>query len=329
MPIPKNFITIVMSLLSVVSCGDVERDNPFDAKSDHYYGQCSLRGKVVSYYAPHTPVTNARVELKPAGRMTYTDEQGVFAIKNIFPDTYTVIVSKSGYKTDSTTVPMLAGEEKIIEDFKLDALPVFSSIKVSSTHINSWTPPEDYYKVNFEAQVRDPDSFADIDSVQVWISALDLTKTLMYNFQTDAFTAMLSEQEIPGGKLEKLIGHSLVFVACDKAGGISVSTPTQLARVIYQTPKLKAPSGWAVLYIPKPEFIWEPFKAPYSYTYALEVYRYDAATPTWSRAGISPADTLAIPEAPLPVGEYSCMLWVVDEFGNASRARPSKFFIIL
>jgi len=82
------------------------------------------------------PISGAMITTNPVTSSKTTDSEGNFLIEGIEPGTYTIQASKDGYKTNSTTVSVVAGEESSAD---IQLAPLEPELAVSATSLNFGT----------------------------------------------------------------------------------------------------------------------------------------------------------------------------------------------
>ena len=314
-------------MLAILRCfSDAERDNPLDAKSPSYQAIGNIRGTVTRFYSPFEPIAGAQVNLRSADWTTITGEKGDFLFQAAPIGKCTLHARQTGYAPDSTTVEVQVGQ--LAEaSLRLDALPVFQSASVISSHISRWWPTDDLYFAEFKAKANDPDEPQTVIFVDVMVPDLGVVDSLIFNTAQMQFEGNLNQTVLPDGNLQSLLGREIIFQARDRRLMQNTSGPIYLARIINETPVADTPQGLQT-FIPPDTLQWQPMFLTFDFTYTVEVVRFDAglSTAVWSRENIPATETMILTEQ-LATGTYFWTVSVVDEFGNRSRSREASFLV--
>ncbi len=323
----RIWLVALWMMLGLLRCfSDAERDNPLDAKSPSYQAIGHIRGTVTRFYSPFEPIVGAQVNLRAAEWTTITGEEGNFTFQAAPIGKCMLRASRSGYAPDSTTVEVQVGQ--VAEaTLRLDALPVFQSVSVVSSHISRWWPTDDLYFAELKAKAHDPDEPQTVIFVDVMVPDLGIVDSLIFDTADMQFEGVLNQDDFPNGNLQSLLGREIVFQARDRRLMQNSSGPIYLARIINETPVADTPQGLQT-FVPPDTLQWQPMFLPFDFTYTVEVMRFDAglSTAVWSRENISATDTIAV-TGELPTGTYFWTVSVVDEFGNRSRSREASFLV--
>jgi len=323
----RMWIVLPWMMLGLLRCfSDAERDNPLDTKSPSYRAIGNIRGTVTRFYSPFEPISGAQVSLQSPQWATITGTEGDFLFQAAPIGMWLLRANKAGYAADSVNIEVQVGQvaEAIL---RLDALPVFQSASVISSHISRWWPTDDLYFAEFKAKAYDPDEPQTVIFVDVMIPDLGVVDSLIFNTANMQFEGNLNQTVLPDGNLQSLLGREIIFQARDRRLMRNTSAPIYLARIINETPVADTPQGLQT-FIPPDTLQWQPMFLPFDFSYAVEVVRFDAgiSTPVWSRKNISATETITLTEQ-LPTGTYFWTVSVVDEFGNRSRSREASFLV--
>jgi len=197
----------------------------------------------------------------------------------------------------------------------------------NSIYWGSWTPPE-VVELQLTALIEDPDL---VDSVWAVIDSTHLGR-LWIDQETLAWSLTLTEDQLPGGSLRRLVGHPVVVSYRDNAGFLRHDGPHSVMRVIEPPPEVIGPTNDDLVSNP-PRMTWEPQWRDFDFTYAVEVVHVSSNliyTLRYRREGISSDSTghdipVSLPDSP----RY--LYWtlaVVDEFGNRSVSREARFRVV-
>ena len=320
----------ILFLLLVAGCGDVPHDNPLDPLAPNYVGDAPLSGSVVLKNVG-TPISSARITAVEEGIAAQSDSAGHFVFPRLSLGTLTVVCTKENFAPDTQHVTLTAGASQSLT-FSMNGAPVTLSEKILTRKVDQYFPSPQYF-VDVSAGVTDPNGVADLDSV--WFAVSTLFVPMEYNPSTRLFEVRVFKYDIPTNTIQWLVGKPLYIVSKDRSAAMNVSDPFVVTRVIEYgaTPVSPAP-GNADTTNGTPVLTWAPPSVTFSYTYALTITRNDAGTPTvvWEIANVSSvSEEYAYPTdgsaAPLPAGNYSWAVTVVDEFGNSCRSKESAFVV--
>ena len=318
--------------------GDAPHDNPLDPGSPGYTAAGSLGGRVTTLYPPFAGRAGARVHVRPAAddgtpttgveRLVRTASDGTFRLDGLPPGAYVVVADGDGLLADTATVAVaVAALSEAV--FELDALPVVSMPAVRTVHIENWPPLAAVFQVEVDVQATDPDRATDVEAAALVADGLGFRMPLAET-APGVFSTTLDAADLPGGRVQSLLGQPLTVEVTDLSGGTGRSAPVSLVRVIEQTPLTFRPQVSDPAPPNPPTLEWRPSDLPFPFTYRVEVFVTDGAgvlNRIVSESGLPPTQTtLALPTA-LPPGSYSWTVWTVDEAGNRSRSRPAGFVL--
>ena len=325
MPVRSTVCTFIIAFATVWGCmPNAERDNPFDPKSDGYRDEGKLAGRISRSAQPSEGIEGVTVSLNPPKGIGTTDGNGLYSIDNIPSGHYVVTASKTEFLPDSVSVQVTAGQSDTV-DFTLNGRPHFLETRITSEHTKSFTG-EDVYFFHFDAQVNDADGLSDIDSVVVRVAALGFRTELILESNTNRFSVTVFPEEITESSLEALVGKEAIFLVTDANGFTSESSPTYLIRIIHESPSTVSPVDRDQV-DPQPRLVWNPFSAPFAFTYTAEINAFPAVW-SWSQEGISPSDTtITVNDTLDSRWSYFWVVSVVDEYGNFSQSQLVEFFV--
>jgi hypothetical protein len=307
---------LLVALLTNLFCAP-GRDNPYDPNSPLYESFGRLRGRTLTKAS--NPIDSVKLTVRPADRFVFSNPSGLFEIDSLSLDSCFILADKEGYAPESVFVTI---ESRAIDTVNLflNALPYFTFYQAQSFHIHAIT---DIFYVLCSARVNDPDGFGDVANVFLHIESLSDSFELNYQPNTGTFDMRVKDILLPGGSLESLIGQDLTFTVKDKSHD-SRSVVTQLARLIYQFPEKIYPQDGDSTNA-SPTITWHSLNLPFAFSYRAEINRYGNLA--WEVAKTNPLDTTATVTVLLEPGVYTWAVWVVDEFGNASRSAESGFYV--
>jgi len=308
---------------------DAPRDNPLDPQSPSYRNSTNVTGTVSTFYPPYQPIPDALVSIAQSSSSeghlaALTDQNGSFSINGLPQGEYLLVAKKVGFAADTVRVTVELGKQNRA-DFHLDALPTFSNISATTSHIAQWWPGP-IFQAEFAVSVSDADGASDIDSVILSVDSL--IHAMSYSLLDRRFHATLKAEELPGGSLEWLIGKQIFILARDRAGNISSSSPIFVTRIINETPVAVSPSGLDTASA-RPTLRWEAVYMAYSFTFDVAVVRIDAGLPTtvWKQSNIPNTVTSTNVTDSLLSGTYYWTVAIVDDYGNRSRSREASFVV--
>ncbi len=304
-------------ILIVAIAGCAPRDNPFDPRSQFAFA--NLSGRVFDLRG-ETPLCDIWISVDDSD-ITLTDSSGTFEFY-LNSGTHSVKVRGEGIADYDTVLTLAKGEFDTLY-LHVDRLPHISEVKLTSVHLASVIWGDDYM-LNASCRVTDPDGVYEIDSV-----LLDLPDTvfIMEAANMDSFSIIVPESLLPEGQLHELVGTPIYIVAKDIHGGMEVSEPIYLSRIIYEIPEAVSPSG-GVVTPNRPVLIWHSMDVNYSVSYEIELYSAPVGQPPSLIMRVSSIEdtVFQIPEA-IPPGYYYWFVFGVDEFGNKSRSIGSLFVV--
>jgi len=304
---------------------DAPRDNPLDPDSPLYHNVADVTGTVTTFYPPYRPIVNVLVLALSSGSASLTDQNGTFTIHALAVGEHALVASKTGYASDTVHVIVKAGIMNQV-NFHLDALPTFSNLSATTSHIAQWWPGP-IYQADFAVMVNDNDGATDIDSVLVVIED-SIRRLMSYSLIDRRFHSTIKSEELPSGALQWLIGRPIVIVAHDRPGNTSSSPAMFITRIIDETPVAASPSGLDTASA-RPTLIWNAVYLPYLFSFEVEVVRVDAGyqTSVWKRTNLVNTSTSINVTSSLSNGTYYWTVAIVDEYGNRSRSKEASFII--
>ncbi len=325
-PLRITIHSSIASLLILAGCvPDAPRENPLDPNSPNFRNSGTVSGRVLTYYEPFLGIAGASVTLPSKGITITTNSAGSFFFENVDAGGLTLIVSKSGYATDTVRTTLMPGGTATVQS-RLNALPVISQAQIITRKIDQWWPGPVYSAV-VTANVTDPDGAGDISLVTVAVDTLRLAMS----FFTDPprYQVTISGSSLPGRNIEWLVGKPIQVLAQDKPKGFSRSAPFYVLRIIQQTVVPTYPTALDTASA-SPEFQWARPDITFPYSYRIELYRQEEGVPTliWNREGLAATLTrFQYPET-LPPALYFWTIFVIDEYGNLSRSKEASFIVV-
>ena len=260
----------------------------------------------------------------PGSQIVVSDIQGNFTWSNrLERGQYQVIARGAFYDSDTQLVDLKKDTSLV---FKLNALPQFEEVNLTSLHITSFIPPDEY-QVEIGVLASDGDTQADIQTVYFEVPDLAVQDTLVrISNQQARFAGIFSRAQLNITFIEELQGIPFYLHAVDLAGGNSVSAAQYIYRVINTAPRPVSPDGSASLPI---NFTWQSLVLPFDFTYSIEIYPNSPISlpPVVTVNQIERTATTHTYSGNLPSGSYYWVLYIVDEVGNRSRSRQVELTI--
>jgi len=327
----RKIMLYLFFLMLLQKCtGDAPRENPLDPKSKIYSDTGYIRGQVFNFYAPFTPLGNAKIRVdSPLIIAVNTSNDGAFEISDLPSGQYQLIADKTGYASDSL-IATVAPRNATDITFHLNALPVAQTFSVTSIHISEWAPVRDVYRLFIKATVTDLDGVGDIDSVTVWIPRLSFETIAEPTNSTGVYETTINESDLPGKNIQFLVGQDIFLRIKDQAGASIQSLPGRLSRIISTTPAPNSPVGRAIVTEPNPTLKWRHSPPAFAFSYRVNVFRYEAndVADIWQSNNISASDTSVTVSYNFIEGDYGWTVSIFDDFGNISRSKPAAFRIM-
>ena len=305
-------------------CGctsDAPRDNPLDSTNG-----MQVTGKVERLY-DNTGIKNAMLLLKPTTKSTISAADGTFTIENVSPGSYTLVCQAEGFAPDSIVMDI---QQSRTASFRLNGLPFFRSISVTTNHISSFSAPNDSFFVLVNAAADDLDNRGDVKLVRYTMDAFSFADTLFEtNSQEKIFSSELTAGDLGISSIQQLSGKPFVFYVEDLPGGVSASQEVFTTRIIERTPVGKEPQNVAISGQGPINFKWLPVSQPYPFTFDIEIRRINFSffILIGEIQNIPAADTTASFSGNLSQGEYFWTLFITDEYGNRSRSLENPFIV--
>ncbi|MHB2149291.1 peptidase associated/transthyretin-like domain-containing protein [Calditrichota bacterium LG25] len=316
----KRFFLI--AILFLFGClGDAPRDNPLENQNG-----LTLEGSVHTFYAPHLPLEMVPVQLKKLNLLTYSDAQGRFEFTHLKPDSYTVIVGGQNFSKDSVRIFL---KRNTSLTFKIDRLPQFLEIKITTHHQARWFPVEDAYFVQVYLRATDPDGIGDLSLAYYDVPGLGVRDTLLPGADAGEFYAWQTPGEFNVQHVNQLIGKAFEMVVEDDAGFGKRSEPVFLTRIIEQTVQLISPVGLQTIFGDTIRFQWQSVYLTFPFHYKLEIFQINNGVISIVKTmdGLPSDQTELELINSLPAGDYLWRIYLVDEFGNTSSSKEGAFQI--
>ncbi len=323
----KFYVTISFIAIFISGCvNDAPHDNPLDPHSLGYSNLGDLTGQVI-IASRSTGISGALVTENTLKLSVGTDSLGFFSFTGLLAGGHTFICSKENFTADTFHVTIQAGEKSQIVR-GLNGAPNVASQKISTRKIDyvSFSPQ---YFVDVEADVSDPNTINDLDSV--WFNVDSLLFPMTFSPTAKKFVATVYKSQFPTNTIQILTGKPLHIISRDQHFATNISEPFYISRVIENTSTPISPAGANTVRMDSLFFKWIPPDVTFNYTTTITVYRTGTENVVWSHAGvISFFEELQYPtdgSAPLLSGNYFWTATVADDFGNYARSKESYFVV--
>jgi len=327
MPRRKSYCAFLLvgAMLMMPGCvPDASHDNPLDPASSAFSNSGTLSGNVLSFYQPYVGIAGALVTLQPSGIAGLTNSAGVYSIDGVPAGNVRIIVSRSGYLTDTVDTKASVGSESKL-DIHLDALPVVGACQVVTRKIDQWWPYA-VYSAAVTAAVMDPDGLGDVTGATLQVDTMKFAMT--YAPDQQVYQTTVDAASLPQGSLEWLVGKSFSVTARDRIGASTVGKPFFVTRIIQDAPIPLSPTALDTASA-SPQLFWVQPTLQFPYSYKIELFRLDQGVPSllWSVSNLSSSlSSFQYPNT-LSTGTFFWTISVVDEFGNLSRSKEASFIV--
>lgn len=313
-----------LSLLVSGCIPDASHDNPLDPESKAFSNSGTLSGNVLSFYQPYIGISGALITILPSGVAGLTNSAGAFSISGVPAGSIQIIVSRSGYLTDTVDAKTVVGSESKV-DIHLDALPVVGACQVVTRKIDQWWPHAVYSAV-VTATVTDPDGPGDVAGATLQVDTMNFAMTYLPNQQV--YQVTVDAASLPQGSLEWFVGKSFGITARDRIGVASAGKPFFVTRIIQDAPIPLSPTALDTASA-SPHLFWVQPTLHFPYSYKIELFRLEQGVPSliWSASGLSSSLSEFQYPSVLVTGTFFWTISVVDEFGNLSRSKEGSFIV--
>ena len=338
-------LSIILSIILIIAISgcsiDAERDNPLDPKGVNYNPIASLSGTIMRLNS-NEPIPGVSLYLSPGSFAAYTDEDGYYYLAGGLSGDFTLLITHPEYKDIETQVSLSSGSNTTA-DFKLDALPVFDSVSVTSQRILVDDLEEDYdYFVHIHVSLRDPDGSSDIDSGRVECSYLDQVLEIE-NGSGSEYDTVLTENQFPDGEINNMLGIHFELIFIDKTDDTLTAPPQEIQMVFDFSLDPVAPDqryGTGSLQTGNPIFQWDipDYNVLLEHFYTLKVFR-DNGQLSYEKLISEGCENYTIDDSvffvekyellddTLSIGDYNWTLQLEDSFGNFTRSAATEFVI--
>ncbi len=319
-PVLLTIYLVGVYLLTGGCSSDAPRDNPLDPANG-----IRINGIVQRFYE-NNPIADAVITLTPGNLIGRSNSDGSYSIENITPGNYVAVCQKPGFLADSMNINL---QQQETVNFRLNALPFFTNISITTQHLVSFISSVDTAFVEITVTADDLDASNDVDSIRYQIDAFGFADTLLQiNPQEQTFIGQLETRDLGISSLEQLGGQPFIFFVKDLPGAVVASNPQFITRIIRDTPVAQFPINNISITLPF-VFEWQMFSAEFPFTYDIEIFQinFNFFTLVDEIRNIPGNVTEFNYSGPLSAGEYFWVLFVIDEFGNKSRSIENPFTI--
>jgi hypothetical protein len=311
-----TYVILITIILFVHSC-DAPRTNPLDPENDDNI-YTYIEGTVKTVSVPNQPLGNARVIWDSGRTVVYSDADGYFVIENIEKNNGWLFFEKEGYSSDSTFISWDEAKRVVVSEF-LNSVPKIDSLIFSTETINTYNNLQ-YYSLFVQAGISDEEN--DVDSVFISNDDLDIHESLEYNLSTRFYELRKAYEEI-----DELVGKEFSVMVKDTRGKIFTIAQTNLKRIIKQEVEFLTPSNRDTVNNPI-VFNWRRFLPGFPFYYKLQIYTEEFPQQLVYEENFISSDSIRVTvDSGLPEGEYTWVIWAIDEFMNACRSKPASFII--
>lgn len=320
-----HYILFTLLLFFIGCVNDAPHDNPRDPHSLNYQKKGALSGRII--IANQTiGISNALVTLQESQSSVLTDHDGFFLFTDLSEGSHRFLCSKENFDSDTFTVSIISDETaEVVRG--LNGAPVVISQNILTRKIDyvSFSPQ---YFVDVSADVADPNSIADLDSV--WFNVDSVQYPMEYSVSSKKFITTLPKSTFPTNTIQYLVGKSLHIVSRDRNGATNISTSFFVSRVIENTALPLYPKDFNTVKQDSVYFSWTPPDVTFKYTSTVMVYRTGTEEIVKTFSGLIsfyeqyPTDFSVMH---LDAGNYFWTVTIVDEFGNSARSKESYFVV--
>jgi hypothetical protein len=320
------FQLIIPAILVNISC-NAPRNNPLDPLNSNYnYG--TIEGVIQTIGTHSGGIPGVRVIWENANLIDVTDANGRFRLNSIPIKDGNIIFSKTGYKPDTLNVVWGSTKRYFVQVF-FNRIPVLDSLFIYTVITNEILTTQTKSELFVKAWITDLDD--DVDTVFVSNELLNLKKPLTYSAPDGVYQTSINEDELNVDDIEETIGQDFQIIAKDKFLNEFVIGNDRVTRVIKGQVSGRHPStDSSIIVTAQPViFKWNEFDTGYNFTYLIEVYEniFPNSQLIHTKTDIPADSTSYTLTQDLALGNYSWVIWVIDQFQNRSRSIPVNFRI--
>jgi hypothetical protein len=307
---------------------DAPRDNPLDPRAPGFAKTGSLTGRILIANVS-VGIEGATITSIAEKNSVQTDALGYFTFPSLSSGIQKFICTKQNFTADTFSVSIQIGQTT--EIFRnLNGAPVTVFSKIITRKIDQFWPGT-IYSVDIIAEVIDPNSSGDLDSV--WFNVDSLMFPLSEPSGTNKyFTATLDKGKFPTNTIEYLVGKELYIISRDDNKAINKSAPFKITRVIGDAAVPVSPINNVTVKADSISFHWLQPNVQFNHTYTIIVSKIISGTPTLVQtyANVNsfyqdyPIDGSVLS---LEQGIYVWAVAIIDDFGNYSRSKEYSFVV--
>jgi len=325
----KSFfkIIVVIGIVIIIACApDAPHDNPLDPAVNFESLRKIIRGQVLQKNAPHFPLPDCLVFLKPGQEYAHSDANGLFTFSLTQPGMHSITCSKNGYDSLRISINADSLGDDIFRIY-LNGKPIVVSVKLYSEYIDQWWPDPVAF-LNAELIADDPDGVNDLADLYLTIGADSSEYKFSHTARPDSFYLRIEQLGLPGQNIVSLVGENIYVHLQDSSGSHIRNGPQQLVRVMDESPLPVSPTGLEIT-APRPTFNWQSYFAAFPFTFEISVFHVSAGIPMriFYRRSLAPELTqFAFPDS-LSSGTYFWTVGVRDQFQDLIRSKEASFIV--
>lgn len=318
----SHFVGLIIAFLISGCLEDAPRINPLDPDGEN--NRIEITGSVERIYSD-AAITGAQLMLMPQQITAVSDNSGRYSI-TMPPESVlqSLICSAPGFQPDTVT---LSTDRDTELNFRLNALPEFQSIALTTLRQASFIPGDQFF-LDLNVMIEDDDGQGDVSLVWFEVPATGAIDTLTRLRPEDPeFFIRIRPSVIGFSHPEAMIGQPFVFHAEDAPGSKIDSGPRFITRVIREVPEADILNQPQTLPI---TFRWQPLQNPgFPYSFTIEIYLDSPIQfpPIIVLEDIPSTETSWLFSGPLASNDYFWVIYIVDEFGNRSRSLPRELMV--
>ena len=305
-----------------ISC-EAPRTNPLDPNNPTS-SIGIIKGSVKTQKVPRTPIYLTKI-FKDNYLISITDYVGNFAIDISERNNFWLIFDNENYKRDSVYINW-NGEKELFTEVFLNQKPVLDSVKFYSVVFSRFSLPP-LIKFIIQAKVTDEDK--DIDSVALISDELQFKNSLIYDPNTKYYSSEIMQSDFENVLLKDLIGKDFQIIVKDLVGDNFILGKTFIRRILSEAPEYIRPSNYDTVGT-KPHLEWYEYEPGYTFSFSVEVYRYEfdfSTSLVWKKSGLNNELTEITIDKDLEAGNHFWVIYCIDEFGNQIRSNPASFTV--
>ncbi|MDP1677306.1 MAG: carboxypeptidase-like regulatory domain-containing protein [Bacteroidota bacterium] len=327
MKIVPIYLFIILLLNGCVS--DAPRDNPLDPQAPGFAKKGSLTGRLLVANVL-SGIDEATVTSTADNISVQTDALGYFSFPWLSSGKQTFICTKENFTADTFSVSIQTGQKT--EIFRnLNGAPVTVSSKIITRKIDQFWPAT-IYSVDIIAEVIDPNSGGDLDSV--WFNVDSMMFPLSEPSGTSKyFTRTLDKGDFPTNTIDFLRGRKLYIISRDENKAINKSESFSITNIIEDAAEPVSPINNATVKADSISFHWSQPIVQFNYTYTIIISRIISGIPTLVQTYTnvnSFYQDYPIDGSMLSFQDKGVYVWavaIVDDFGNYSRSKEYSFTV--